>query len=316
MITVVGAGLSGLIAANLLAAGGYPFRVYEKQDALPDNHHSVLRFRSPALGEALGIPFRKVQTINALACPPDNALKASLAYSQATTGTGRTDRSIARVVDGPKVWERWIAPEDFRERLLCRVRDRITTNTTVKFRPVPEWQDPERIISTVPMQHMPLNGAAPHVFPSIPQIVVTGVLSAVDAYGSLYNPAPSFKSAWTRISVTGNRVAVEISKALLGEPSLPCSVAFAASVSHLGTGISEPKVWQSDNARILPINERWRKAFIMHLTDNYGVYSFGRFATWRPGLLLDDLLGDFRVITQMMDGERKAQYEARKGAHE
>ncbi len=40
---------------------------------------------------------------------------------------------------------------------------------------------------------------------------------------------------------------------------------------------------------------------MMWATDNFNIYSLGRFATWRPGLLLDDLVNDIRVIQKIAD---------------
>ena len=34
-------------------------------------------------------------------------------------------------------------------------------------------------------------------------------------------------------------------------------------------------------------------------SEKFGIYSFGRFATWRPGLLLDDLIHDLTVIRRL-----------------
>lgn len=49
-------------------------------------------------------------------------------------------------------------------------------------------------------------------------------------------------------------------------------------------------------AKILPIEEGLRKDFIYWATKEHDVYSLGRFATWRPGLLLDDLVKDIQKI--------------------
>jgi hypothetical protein len=51
--------------------------------------------------------------------------------------------------------------------------------------------------------------------------------------------------------------------------------------------------------KILPIDEDIRRRFIMWASDNFGIYSLGRFATWRPGLQLDDLVNDVRVIQRI-----------------
>jgi hypothetical protein len=48
--------------------------------------------------------------------------------------------------------------------------------------------------------------------------------------------------------------------------------------------------------KILPIDNDERKRFIAWATDNFNIYSLGRYATWRPSLLLDDLVQDIRLI--------------------
>lgn len=49
-------------------------------------------------------------------------------------------------------------------------------------------------------------------------------------------------------------------------------------------------------AKITPIDDEERLSFIHWATDKHGVYSLGRFATWRPKVLLDDLVEDIRLI--------------------
>jgi hypothetical protein len=62
-------------------------------------------------------------------------------------------------------------------------------------------------------------------------------------------------------------------------------------------------------AKITPIPERDRLRFILWATDNYSIYSLGRFATWRPGLLMDDCFHDVRKIQHMI--RRGNNYEGR-----
>jgi len=47
--------------------------------------------------------------------------------------------------------------------------------------------------------------------------------------------------------------------------------------------------------KIKPINEEIRKQFIFEMTTKYGIYSLGRFATWRQ-ILLDDVAEDVQHI--------------------
>jgi len=43
------------------------------------------------------------------------------------------------------------------------------------------------------------------------------------------------------------------------------------------------------------------KRFIVWLTQKHGIYSLGRYATWRPKLLLDDLPQDVRIIKSLIE---------------
>lgn len=54
-------------------------------------------------------------------------------------------------------------------------------------------------------------------------------------------------------------------------------------------------------AKALPIDDDVRREFISWATDNFNVFSLGRFATWRPALLLDDLVNDIRLIDRWLD---------------
>jgi hypothetical protein len=47
--------------------------------------------------------------------------------------------------------------------------------------------------------------------------------------------------------------------------------------------------------KFVPIDEKLRKNLVLRLTTERGIYSLGRFATWR-NLLLDDVVHDAAVI--------------------
>ena len=75
-------------------------------------------------------------------------------------------------------------------------------------------------------------------------------------------------------------------------------------------GWTNGKLKEQKYAKILPIDNRERKRFIAWATDTHNIYSLGRFATWRPGLLLDDLVHDVRVIQRIVE---HGPYDHRKG---
>ena len=321
---VVGAGLSGLIAANLLKSRGYDIEVYEIQSTLPDNHQAVLRFRSPALGEALGIPFKRVRAILCIAPsrnPFDNPLGASLAYSYATTGVRRTDRSITRLLDGPQVVERWVAPLDFRGILLERIKDRVMFDCC--WLPTKYSDEDQPIISTVPMsslykmvkKNIPFD---PPDFQAGEYLVISTNVAGLDAYGSMYNSNPSTHNPWTRVSITGSRVTMEVSMvwSQVGISSRTGTLFRDILEDMFNLNIdykkSSPVIHHSKTDRILPIPDRFRKAFIMYMTDKHDVYSVGRFATWRPGMLLDEIIQDTNIVASMIEGDTAPRYEAAK----
>ena len=56
-MSILGAGLSGLIAAAVNPQA----KVFEASSRDKQSHRAVLRFRTPAVGDAVGIPFRKIR---------------------------------------------------------------------------------------------------------------------------------------------------------------------------------------------------------------------------------------------------------------
>ena len=59
--------------------------------------------------------------------------------------------------------------------------------------------------------------------------------------------------------------------------------------------------------KIEPIADDERKSLLFRITHEHGVYSLGRFATWR-NILLDDVVDDIVAIKRLA---RAAPYEIR-----
>lgn len=107
MTLIIGSGMAGLLAGNMLMKRK-PL-IIEAQPSLPSNHSAVLRFRSPVVGDVLGIPFKRVNMIKT-SVPWQNPVADALAYAYKNSGGYRSDRSIG---SGAVVSEeRFIAPPD------------------------------------------------------------------------------------------------------------------------------------------------------------------------------------------------------------
>jgi hypothetical protein len=114
-----------------------------------------------------------------------------------------------------------------------------------------------------------------------------------EAYVSIMVPDPNVP--FSRATITGDQLIVELAG---GEFSNPERIVYKAC---LLLGITERcddvQVVDQSYAKIAPIDEGERRNFIYWASTITGrAYQLGRFATWRPRLLLDDLVHDVRLI--------------------
>lgn len=300
---IVGAGLSGLIGASMMRdACDW---VYEKQNSLPNNHSALLRFKSSVVGDAVGIPFRKVKVMKAID-RFSNPVADALSYSLKATGKAEL-RSVTTAAG--EVEERFIAPDDFITRIAKQVGSKISYDLSMLEAIKESEYTGSKIISTIPMPALMdlLNWKDKPSFGYVGGDVITCDLPAdeVNACVTVYLPNPH-KLPY-RVSITDRKLIIEISDATKGEgisePEVQEAITDAVDVlgiRHLKHHVVKNHTHKKMKyAKITPIDERVRKEFIMWASTNHGIYSLGRFATWRPGLLLDDIVNDVRVIQRI-----------------
>jgi hypothetical protein len=278
---IVGAGLAGLLAANMLDI--YNPDVYEKQSVLPNNHSSVLRFRSSIVGDTLRVPFKRVQIIKAT-LPWRNTVADALAYADKNLKKLRSDRSITF---DPKDNVRYIAPPDLIKRMAFRAN--IHFQQEITFPLVNELIT----ISTIPMPALmeQLGYESDAKFEYEHGTNIKAKITDCEAYISLLIPDPTIP--FSRLSITGDELIVE------GNGSVALDQTLAQATDILGISLdrlSNINRFEQKYFKILPIDNDERKRFIAWATDNFNIYSLGRYATWRPSLLLDDLVQDIRLI--------------------
>lgn len=293
MTTIIGAGLAGLLAGNVFRDA----RIVEAGSAEQATHKAVLRFRSNAVGAACGIDFRKVQVNKGLwsngKFVKPNIQLANL-YSQKVIDR-LADRSIWKM----DPVERFVAPENLIEQMAERCAGRIQWNTRVDSTMLSDFQAEGPIISTMPMNRMADLVVEPTAagFSYAPIKVRRWHIPGADVFQTIYFPDP--ETNLYRASITGNLLIAEYRDEEDGyDLFTPFGITEAQCVEH-------DSVKQS-YGKIAPIDERWRRSFILDLTQNHGIYSVGRFATWR-NLILDDALNDIYVVKSLMDGDGYSQ---------
>ncbi len=304
MINIFGAGLAGLIAARMLT--DMDPLVYEKQESLPNNHSSVLRFRSDEVSTATNIPFAKVRVIKSVHGSV-NAVSDAIRYSRKVTS-----KLHARSILDLEAVDRWIAPEDFvariakTARIIYGVDFQAWSHNLIK-------PSKEPIISTIPIPAMmdlfgwderPSFGARPGW---------TGVATINPELGSklhctLYYPGPE---PFYRASITASRIMVEGVGELSEDPADLQRLQSKCRRALKTFGLSQEDIVGEEfafrSARYQKIEElsvkdrESVKRFIMWLSKEHEIYSLGRFATWRPKLLLDDIVNDVRVIRKLIE---------------
>lgn len=316
-MNIYGAGMAGLLAA--IALRRFNPTIFEAQSELPNNHAALLRFRSDIASQATRIPFKRVQ-VNKLVSHAGKLydkpnLKLSNMYSQKVT-----KKVMGRSINNLDPVTRYIAPPDFINQMASGVNIEYNKPLTREILRARAGQGaPEPIISTIPM-----NILMDMVdWPDKPEFEFATIWSVwgefeepvCDVYQTVY--FPDYTDPYYRISITGKQFIAEYiedpsthysegSGSINDFPASHNMFEDLAAVIAREFGIhsfrmrGELEVKEQKYGKLIPIPERQRKEFIMYMTDKFGIYSLGRFATWRQ-LLLDDIVEDVEVIEDLID---------------
>ena len=316
-MNIIGAGMAGLLAGGMIR--DRPVSIWEAAPSLPNNHSAVLRFRTSIVGDALDIPFKKVRMMKT-SHPWRNPVADAMAYSMKTNGTA-TLRSVTTA--NGEISERYIAPENLIMELESRVSGPIHFDNKIDASLLLKMQSIGPIISTIPMpvlMKLLHYNDAPR-FNYVNGFNINCTLPESDAYVSVYVPNP--KDAFNRVSLTGDKLTIEFSAPDQTSDEVKRRVDVIKSndvilselvnralyyLSLEGCKWHSVKVSLQPYSKILPVDEGERRKFIVWATDQHGIYSLGRFATWRPGLLMDDVVNDVRVIRKII---KNGSYEHR-----
>jgi len=282
---IIGAGLAGCMAALLIPGS----KIYELGPE-KKTHQALLRFRSSQIGDALGIQFKEVKVYKGI-WHNDQSVpltpRAIALYSRKVSDT-ISYRSITNL----DTVTRYIAPDDFHDMLKQQLNGRLRYNIS------PNAVIDGPAISTLPIfvnakkfLGMDIETRTQHS-----SIYVTSFrVPDCDVYMTYYYTDPT--TPVYRASITGNKLIIE--------STFPISIDDINTVkrSFGMSGLVLDKIednFEQKNGKIVPMDETTRREIVAQLTIKEGIYSLGRFATWR-NLLMDDVYHDVSVIKRLMN---------------
>ncbi|MCP4100981.1 MAG: hypothetical protein GY750_06105, partial [Lentisphaerae bacterium] len=267
------------------------------QKSLPNNHQALLRFRTSAVSDLTGIPFKKVKVqkmaiLDGAEYQKPNLLISNL-YSRKVSGQTNA-RSIGNLDD----CERYIAPGDFINKLSKGID--IKYNTFVDF-----VNNPSNLtISTMPVAAL----ANALGYKDLPELKTKEIWTVkfdlwnnVDVYQTIYYP--SHMLPLYRLSITGKtviaefcespdelsdeKIITELSKFIESHFGIPCHEAIEIKRSYQKFG----KLIECDTEEV--------KKFIGWATREHNVYSLGRWGCHRQ-LLMDDVVKDIKQVDKLI----------------
>lgn len=302
---ILGAGLSGLIAGNMLRR--FEPTIYEAQASLPNNHAALLRFKTDAVSLATAIPFKKVWMQKGVWF--DGKLQATATFNLQNMYSSKVTGSIiGRSIGNLESAHRYIAPQDFiaqsAKNLRIEYNQHIDLDWAATLMLERERKEGKPIISTIPMDYMMgLTGWRDKPdFKFQPIWSVTADITAdCDVYQTVY--FPSKEDAPYRVSITGNKLIVEYLEETTGYDFVEHDMLKILNIFGISSTVDNIKVKHQKYGKSLPLKgeeEKLRKRFILWLTEKYGIYSLGRHATWRQ-LQLCDVVKDVNVIEGLMN---------------
>lgn len=307
-----GAGIAGLLAGVTFPTAN----IFEAGPENSTNHKALLRFRSSAVGDAVGIGFRKVRVHKGIWTPTDGYVEPSIRLANLYS------LKVNEVLADRSIWnlepvDRFIAPEDFIEQLIERCHGRIhwdhPVNPAYEFSArkdvgIAKWRA-NAVISTLPMSMLVAPGTDSGIETDGAIFAFKGITVArfrvkgADVFQTVYYPDPDL--GIYRASITKDLLIIESVRSEITEHEIKTvAISFGlkwAQVDPIGS-------YSQKFGKIANINNDLRRSIIYRLTSDYNIFSVGRFATWR-NILLDDVLHDLTVVKKMLVG---SEYDRRK----
>lgn len=295
---IIGAGLAGMIAAHIFPRE----EIFELRDREHVEHQALLRFRSPAISELTGIPFRAVTVRKGIWLNGEwSPATVAACNMYALKVIGRlADRSIWDI----EPCQRWIPPVDFHTRLCDALEGRVHWKIPVTGSILKDNPEGAFVISTAPLAIMAeaMLGYKGE-FLSSPIVTSAAEVPKSDVFQSVYFPAAHH--GLYRATLEGERLTLEwtgdTARAMgdVTSAAREVAAAFGSEMLEDYTLDSLSALHSQKYGKLIPLEGNLRKNLILRLTTGFNIYSLGRFATWR-NVLLDDVVHDAAVIKRLI----------------
>lgn len=304
---IFGAGITGLIAANMFRSHN-PV-VYEIKDELPDNNGEPIHFRSDEISWATGMPFKKVQFQKNIFSDGRLHDKCNIKMANAYS------RKANAAISGRTIWNldsecRYIPPNDFIKQISAGVDIELNRGLgrdtlAMQLRNINDGNNMLPIISTIPMPSLMhcADWKKPD-FKYSPTFSLTCELDfPCDVYQTIY--FPDAETDLYRASIIGNKFIAEFMEPLEkdGEVDFKEMIIMlldkAFGINAYELDIINEKSAMRYYGSIYNDHVDETEAFIMAMTDKYGIYSLGESATWQY-LCFDKVISDCHAIGHLI----------------
>ena len=285
---IIGAGLAGLLAAHHFR--NIPIFEAGKQK---ENHQALLRFRTTKVAELTGIKFKEVRVKKSIYNGECHLHKCDI---QAANSYSR--KVLGKVVDGRSIWNledaiRYVAPNDFYWRLTENLKNRIEYESAYDFT---QQNGQTSVINTAPLPVV-LKALGLDVGESFKRAPIYARRYALPDCEGVYQTVyfPFADTPVYRASITDSTLIVESVEEPTPGHMYRVFAAFGLEWNPSAIYSTTPQEY----GKILDIERLKRRHLMAKLSDDYGIYSLGRFATWR-NILLDDVADDILAIEKII----------------
>jgi len=314
-IAIIGAGISGLIAEGAFSKiPGSATTIFDpKHDSDPlSEHKAVMRLRDTRIIDYVNCKIDKVKVYKAVyhngkLYDKPNLLLNNMYSLKVYDSLSERSLSTLGIVDRYTISN--ITRQGMSTRMVSVVHD--IYDKQIHFDKTSSQQY-DICISTIPMfKCLDLVGKSPDDYGvkfSWTPIFVTKMKLSIesDVHQTVYFTDQSEEVPY-RITIEGNSVIAEAAFTFDIDSIYDClRSAFGISYSE----VDEESIMTSTQnmGKLEPISDDIRRKIMMDLTDEFNVYSFGRFATWRP-LRIDQTLDDIEKIKMLVRIKHGRYYE-------